>query len=31
MFYLFIRFLPMISIVEVRSLVHETAEEKRHS
>ena len=28
LFYLFIRFLPMISIVEVRSLVHETAEEK---
>jgi Ni/Fe-hydrogenase subunit HybB-like protein len=24
LFYLFIRFLPMISIVEVRSLVHET-------
>ena len=31
MFYLFIRFLPMISIVEVRSLVHETSEEKTHS
>ena len=30
MFYLFIRFLPMISIVEVRSLVHETREEKTH-
>jgi Ni/Fe-hydrogenase subunit HybB-like protein len=30
LFYLFIRFLPMISIVEVRSLVHETNEE-RHS
>jgi len=28
LFYLFIRFLPMISIVEVRSLVHETNEEK---
>jgi Ni/Fe-hydrogenase subunit HybB-like protein len=28
LFYLFIRFLPMISIVEVRSLVHETSEEK---
>ncbi len=28
LFYLFIRFLPMISIVEVRSLVHETLEEK---
>ena len=27
LFYLFIRFLPMISIVEVRSLVHETNEE----
>ena len=27
LFYLFIRFLPMISIVEVRSLVHETSEE----
>lgn len=31
LFYLFIRFLPMISIVEVRSLVHETNEEKVHS
>jgi molybdopterin-containing oxidoreductase family membrane subunit len=31
MFYLFIRFLPMISIVEVRSLVHETSEGKPHS
>ncbi len=31
LFFLFIRFLPMISIVEVRSLVHETAEEKAHS
>jgi Ni/Fe-hydrogenase subunit HybB-like protein len=31
LFYLFIRFLPMISIVEVRSLVHETNEEKSHS
>ncbi|MGA2508873.1 MAG: NrfD/PsrC family molybdoenzyme membrane anchor subunit [Candidatus Acidiferrales bacterium] len=31
LFYLFIRFLPMISIVEVRSLVHETNEEKTHS
>jgi Ni/Fe-hydrogenase subunit HybB-like protein len=31
MFYLFIRFLPMISIVEVRSLVHETKEGKSHS
>ena len=30
LFYLFIRFLPMISIVEVRSLVHETNEEKVH-
>lgn len=29
LFYLFIRFLPMISIVEVRSLVHETDEEQR--
>ena len=29
LFYLFIRFLPMISIVEVRSLVHETAEEQQ--
>src|SRR5579863_5916523 len=28
LFFLFIRFLPMISIVEVRSLVHETNEEK---
>ena len=28
LFYLFIRFLPMISIVEVRSLVHETETEK---
>ena len=28
LFYLFIRFLPMISIVEVRSLVHETDEER---
>ena len=27
LFYLFLRFLPMISIVEVRSLVHETNEE----
>ena len=31
LFYLFIRFLPMISIVEVRSLVHETDEEGAHS
>lgn len=31
LFYLFIRFLPMISIVEVRSLVHETQEDKAHS
>jgi Ni/Fe-hydrogenase subunit HybB-like protein len=31
LFYLFIRFLPMISIVEVRSLVHETSEEKARS
>jgi Ni/Fe-hydrogenase subunit HybB-like protein len=31
LFYLFIRFLPMISIVEVRSLVQETNEEKLHS
>ena len=30
LFYLFIRFLPMISIVEVRSLVHETNDEKAH-
>lgn len=30
LFYLFIRFLPMISIVEVRSLVHETETEKAH-
>lgn len=30
LFYLFIRFLPMISIVEVRSLVHETNEEAHH-
>lgn len=28
LFYLFIRFLPMISIVEVRSLVHETSARK---
>jgi Ni/Fe-hydrogenase subunit HybB-like protein len=31
LFFLFIRALPMISIVEVRSLVHETNEEKGHS
>jgi Ni/Fe-hydrogenase subunit HybB-like protein len=31
LFFLFIRVLPMISIVEVRSLVHETNEEKAHS
>ena len=31
LFFLFIRALPMISIVEVRSLVHETNEEKMHS
>ncbi|HTW22210.1 MAG TPA: NrfD/PsrC family molybdoenzyme membrane anchor subunit [Candidatus Baltobacteraceae bacterium] len=31
LFFLFIRFLPMISIVEVRSLVHETNEEAAHS
>jgi len=31
LFYLFIRFLPMISIVEVRSLVHETDEEGAHA
>jgi len=31
LFFLFIRSLPMISIVEVRSLVHETNEEKAHS
>ena len=31
LFFLFIRFLPMISIVEVRSLVHETNKEKGHS
>jgi Ni/Fe-hydrogenase subunit HybB-like protein len=30
LFFLFIRVLPMISIVEVRSLVHETSEEKPH-
>jgi Ni/Fe-hydrogenase subunit HybB-like protein len=30
-FYLFLRFLPMISIVEVRALVHETNEEDAHS
>ena len=30
LFYLFVRFLPMISIVEVRALVHETSEEKVH-
>lgn len=28
LFYLFVRFLPVISIVEVRSLVHETSKEK---
>jgi Ni/Fe-hydrogenase subunit HybB-like protein len=28
LFYLFVRFLPMISMVEVRSLVHETSTEK---
>jgi Ni/Fe-hydrogenase subunit HybB-like protein len=31
LFFLFIRFLPMISIVEMRSLVHETGEEQPHS
>jgi Ni/Fe-hydrogenase subunit HybB-like protein len=31
LFFLFIRALPMISIVEVRALVHETNEEKAHS
>jgi Ni/Fe-hydrogenase subunit HybB-like protein len=31
LFYLFIRFLPMISIVEVRSLVHQTSGEPKHS
>src|SRR5215469_8318378 len=31
LFYLFLRFLPMISIVEVRALVHETNEEKVHT
>ncbi|MGB9070029.1 MAG: NrfD/PsrC family molybdoenzyme membrane anchor subunit [Candidatus Acidiferrales bacterium] len=31
LFFLFIRVLPMISIVEVRSLVHETNEDKVHS
>jgi Ni/Fe-hydrogenase subunit HybB-like protein len=31
LFYLFVRFLPMISIVEVRSLVHETNAEKHES
>jgi Ni/Fe-hydrogenase subunit HybB-like protein len=31
LFLLFIRFLPMISIVEIRSLVHETNEEEAHS
>jgi molybdopterin-containing oxidoreductase family membrane subunit len=30
LFYLFIRFLPMISMVEVRSLIHQTEEEKSH-
>jgi Ni/Fe-hydrogenase subunit HybB-like protein len=30
LFYLFVRFLPMISIVEARSLVHETSREKTH-
>jgi Ni/Fe-hydrogenase subunit HybB-like protein len=30
LFFLFIRVLPMISIVEVRSLVHETNDEKSH-
>jgi Ni/Fe-hydrogenase subunit HybB-like protein len=30
LFYLFLRSLPMISIVEVRSLVHETNEEEAH-
>jgi Ni/Fe-hydrogenase subunit HybB-like protein len=28
LFYLFLRFVPMISIVEVRSLVHETEKEQ---
>jgi hypothetical protein len=28
LFYLFVRFLPVISIVEVRSLVHETSKER---
>ena len=31
LFYLFLRYLPMISIVEVRSLVHETSEEGAHA
>src|SRR5579875_52790 len=31
MFYLFIRFLPMISIVEMRTLVHETSETGPHA
>jgi Ni/Fe-hydrogenase subunit HybB-like protein len=31
LFYLFIRFLPMISIVEMRHLVHETNEEEAHT
>jgi Ni/Fe-hydrogenase subunit HybB-like protein len=31
LFYLFVRFLPMISIVEARSLVHETSKEGPHS
>ncbi len=31
LFYLFVRFLPMISIVEVRALVHETRREKPNS
>jgi Ni/Fe-hydrogenase subunit HybB-like protein len=31
LFYLFIRFLPMISIVEMRSLVHETSESGPHA
>ena len=30
LFYLFIRFLPMISMAEVRTLVHQTDEEKLH-
>ena len=31
LFYLFIRFLPMISMAEMRTLVHQTEEEKSHA